>query len=185
MTLPKTVKDPEDLDQEGTRNGTSPFPQSLVRQGPGTYPAGSPEYGVLPHDQPPTEDRIPFGAKTEAGWHPDLEYIHQFNDQNKLLQNIYDAIVGRVRPAVAMFECQLNTQRIMAVRMTLEWIVLTNITGAGVTATLTLGTRVYTFGLQANQTLPIPFPLVIDNGTNILFTNCSGMLVGILSAARS
>jgi len=182
MTLPKTVKDPEDLDQQGVENGTSPFPQGLVQQGPGQ---SDQNYGVQPHDQPPTEDRIPYGARTEAGWHPELEYIRQFEKQNKLLQQVYDAISGRARPALATIECQLNARRIMPARMTLDSIIATNLTGAGVTAVLTLGTRTYTFGLQANQTLLLPLPLVIENGTDVTFTNASGWLVGILSAARS
>ena len=185
MTLPKTVKDPEDLDQQGVENGTSPFPQELVKQGPASAANVGQEYGVQPWDQPPTEDRIPYGARTEGGWHPELEYIRQFEKQNALLQNLFDAVSGRARPALATIECQLNARRIMPARMTLDSIIATNLTGAGVTAVLTLGTRTYTFGLQANQTLLLPLPLVIENGTDVTFTNASGWLVGILSAARS
>jgi len=176
---PPTPQAAEVAPAEGDED--SPFDQMLTQQGPGP---DQPEYGVQPWAQPDPSTLSQRGAQPETGYHPDLEYIRQFNTQNSILQNIYDALVGRGRPSRFTFELQLNTRRLLTTRVTLDNIVATNLTAAGVTATLTLGTRVYTFGLQAGQTLILPLPLVIEPGTDVTFTNASGWLVGALTSAE-
>jgi hypothetical protein len=159
----------------------SPFDQMLTQQGPGP---DQPEYGVQPWSQPEAPELSERGAVNEATFHPELEYIRQFKAQNKLLQQIYDVLAGRERPALAIQELQAGTRTVVATRFTIQYLIVTNSAGAAGNVLLTLGTRVYTFPIPAGSTISIPLPLVIEKGTDVLATNGQIFLVGHLTAAE-
>jgi hypothetical protein len=159
----------------------SPFPQGLVPQGPGSDQPGV--FGVTPPDAAP-EPALAAGAEHPT-LEPEWEYIRQFNTQNALLRRIYDALTGRERPPIAMIELQAGIPIVQPVRFSIIDIILVNTTAAGITATLTVGTRVYTFGVPATDTRVVPLPLSIENGVDVTFGGeAQGYLTGHLHAAE-
>jgi len=148
--------------------------QLLVKQGPGSDLPGV--FGVDPPDQPAPPTPVPEGVTTFP-WSPDLEYIEQFRHQNELIRRVYDALTGRARPGKQTVELEPGVVRLMPTRLLVDTIILVG-AAAGAAATLTVGTRVYNFAVQAFDTLVLPMALTIEQGAEVVTSDFRVYLIG-------
>ena len=162
------------------QSATDGSTQLLVKQGPGSDLPGL--FGVDPPDQPAPPSPVPEGVTTYP-WSPDLEYIEQFRHQNSILRRVYDALTGRARPGKQTIELEPGVVRVMPTRLLVETIIVVG-GAAGAAATLTVGTRVYAFAVQAFDTLVLPVALTIENGSDVVTSDFRMYLIGWPTAAE-
>lgn len=153
----------------------SPFGQSLVRQGP-----GNPDepFGARMAPQPGAQSqRIPAqpGADAAAGvgvWSPEAEYIAQFTRLVDKVDQIYDAITGRGRPAAFVRPIVNGPLR---AKLRLRRLILCNVAAAAGNGIFTVTTTDYPFRLPPNSTTVIPLDIVLDTGADILLHGIDGI----------
>jgi hypothetical protein len=176
-----------DHDDGPAPGGDEAFDQLLVQQGPSEQMAGHTPLG-LPFGVEGWTQRLrnrkggPLPEGVEAPTYvPDIEYIAQFEHQNAILRRIYDALVGRARPAEYVRRIDGNY---IAQRLRVRTLVLSN-PGVAATVTLTVGVTPWPFAMLASQTLVLPFPVVIEAGLTVaLDHDAAGYIVGDLINAE-
>jgi hypothetical protein len=147
--------------------------QGPVREGPADEQPGV--FGVVREPIPlPPEVEVDKAAVVA----PPSEHALAYKNTVTLLQRIYDLLTGRVRPATVIREIQSPNFWTPTARLRLKHMLLTN-GGIAKVATLTVGTQPYVFAIQAFDTIPIPLPLVLENGTTVtlLGDSCTIWLV--------